>query len=266
MTSSPIEDFLDDLLGALSGHPPRETRHLLIEAEAHLRDAVAEAIASGMTLEDAERDAVRRFGSPAQLARREASRRVVPLGGLVRACVGSGLLLGGLGGLAMGLSAIITTALGAIWGSNFIVHLTHQTHLASADCARWLASNPTTHSCYHAALADWAGETVANRGVLGILGAIAIGTILWLRRRWSLRHLPTGLPRGMVNAIGLTIFGAAGLWLTGSGIDSVLVSASSTGAGQDLGTAPAMLIVAAVFAFRLLQDHRVTALGHTMPD
>lgn len=265
MTSSPIEDFLDDLLSASAGHPPRETRHLLTEAETHLRDAMAEGIARGLAPVDAEHDAVTRFGSPAELASREATRHALTLGGLVRACVGSGLLLGGLAGLAMGLSAIITAAMGAIWGPSFIVNLTPQTHLAAADCARWLAGDPSTHSCYHAALADWAGETVANRALLGILGAIAIGTFLWLRRRWSGRHLATGLPRAMVNAIGLTIFSAASLGLTARGINSIVVHTSSTGAGQDLGTAPVLLILAAVFGLRLLQDLRIAALRGSGP-
>lgn len=43
---SPIEDYLDELLRAGLRGSLRETRHMLTEAEAHLRDVAAEAVVS----------------------------------------------------------------------------------------------------------------------------------------------------------------------------------------------------------------------------
>lgn len=258
--SSPLEDFLDELLIASAGAPPRETRHLLTEVDEHLRDAVSEAIARGLTQLEAERDAVGRFGPAAELAHQEAKRRSLPFGALLRAMIGSGLLLGGLAGVAMGFSAIVTAVMGAVGGKTFIVNISSHTYLAPSDCARWLANDPGAHTCYNAALADWASEAVVNRAALWVLGVVALVAYVFLRRRWSARHLVAALPRSVVDTVAFTVFGAAGVWLAAVGIDALAVS-SGRGAGQGLGTAPAMLILGAVFGLRLVQDLRDPSTG-----
>lgn len=256
--SSPLEDFLDELLVASASASPRQTRRLLSEAEAHLRDTVSEAVERGSSREEAERDAVRRFGPARDTARQDAAWQRLPFGALVRPSVCFGLLLSGLVGLAMGLSAIITGVMEAFGGSTFIVNISPHTYLAPADCARWLANDPSAHTCYNAALADWAGETVVNRAILGILGVLALATFLLLRWRWSARYLSSALPRNVVDAIMFTLFGAGGVWLTAVGLDAI-ADGSGRGAGQELGTAPVMIGLAVVFGIRLLQDLRSTA-------
>jgi hypothetical protein len=258
--SSPVEDFLDEVLVASTGAPARETRHLLTEVEQHLRDAVSEAVAHGSTRVEAERDAVSRFGPAAEVAHQEAKRRSPSFGALLRAMVGSGLLLGGLAGVGIGFSAIVTAVMGVVGGKTFIVNISSHTYLAPSDCARWLANDPAAHSCYNAALADWATEAVAYRAALGVLGVVALVAFVFLRRRWSARHLVAALPRGVVDAVALTVFTAAGVWLAAVGIDALAVS-SGRGAGQGLGTAPAMILLAAVFGLRLLQDLRDPSTG-----
>ena len=56
-----IEDYLDRLLVTLSGSP-RQVRYTLAEVEAHLRDAVDEGIAAGLTEPEAQAQAVQRMG------------------------------------------------------------------------------------------------------------------------------------------------------------------------------------------------------------
>ncbi len=226
----------------------------------HLRDAVSEAVERGSSREEAERDAVRRFGPAADIACAEGARLRLPLRALLRPLVCFGLLVSGLAGLAMGISAITTAVMAALGGSTFVVNISPHTYLAPSDCARWLANDPTAHSCYNAALADWAGETVANRVVLGILGVLALATYVPLRRRWSARHM-AALPRNVVDAVMVTLFGAGGIWLAAVGTDA-LASGSGRGAGQELGTAPVLIGLAVVFGLRLLQDLRNPTVEH----
>jgi len=260
--SSPIEEFLDKLLAASVDAPPRATRHLLAETEAHLRDVASEATEAGSTSAEAEEVAVARFGSVDALVQAEAAARGLPHGALIRPVVGTSLLLGGLAGLAMGVSGLITAIMGYLAGSTFIVNISHHTYLAPSDCARWLSQNHSTHSCFQAALQDWSFEVVAYRVVLGVLGLVAILVYLYLGRRWSARQLTFNLPRSSVDAVAFVAFAGVGVWLIGVGIDSLIVSAGR-GAGQGLGTAPAMLVVGAVFGWRLIADLR-TALVRTL--
>jgi len=221
---SPVEAFLDAVLIASAAAPARETRRLLAETEAHLRDATNEAVERGLTREEAERDAVHRFGTAADLVRAEARRHAPSLRTSIRPCVGSVLLFAGLAGIAMGVSAVITAIMGAIGGSTFIVNISSRTHLAPSDCTRWLTQDPSARTCYQAALRDWTFETVTYRGALSILGVLAIVAFIILRRRWSRRNLATALPRSMTDAVAFTVFGAAGIWLVGLGIDAIAVN------------------------------------------
>jgi hypothetical protein len=248
-----VEEYLDKLLVQLPGSP-REVRHLLAEAEAHLRDATADGIGRGQSAEDAEREAVARFGSAGGLARQERLRQSVPAVMLARQCVLSALFLGGIGGLAVGVSGALTAVLGAIGGSRFIVDISPARHLATSDCARWLAANPGAHSCYQAALSAWALDTILIRGAVGVLGALSIAAFLVLRRR-SPGPRASSLPAAVVDTVALTLFAIAGIWLLGLGVDAIVV-ASGHGAGQWLGAAPVALASAGFFGFRLLLQLR----------
>lgn len=65
---SDIERYLDELFGRLAGQGATG-RRVLAEAEDHLRTAAADAMARGLPADQAERDAVARFGPPAVVAR-----------------------------------------------------------------------------------------------------------------------------------------------------------------------------------------------------
>jgi hypothetical protein len=64
-----VERYLDDLFDRLSG-TGGAGRRALAEAEDHLRDDVADAVARGVPADRAAREAVARFGRAADLARR----------------------------------------------------------------------------------------------------------------------------------------------------------------------------------------------------
>lgn len=248
MSDSPVEDYLDRLLGAAPG-PPREVRALLAEAEAHLRDATAAGIASGLSLRQAEEQAVARFGPVRTVTAAEGRRQSLPLAVVTRQVISSGLLLGAIGALAVGVSGLVAAALAAVKGSTFIVNISHSTHLAPSDCARWLSQDHGAHSCYQAALSDWTFEVVAYRVLIGVLGALALGLYVIIRRRGL-----AGLPPAVVDTIAVTAFGVAGAWTLGLGIDWVVQG--TNGAGQWLAAAPISLVLAGLFGWRLLGDVR----------
>lgn len=252
---SPIEGYLDCLLTELLPGSPRHVRHLLAETEAHLRDAAADAASRGLTDSEAEREAVELFGPAAQLAGEERRRRPTPLRALARQFLSSGLLLGAVGGLAVGASGVLAAGLWVVGGSRFIIDVAPGRTLAASDCARWLAGYPRAHSCAQAAIADWAYETVGYRLVVGVLGAVAMMMFVALRRRWTRAHRWTALPSTVVDTLATTLFGLSGVWLLGLGIDAVVVNAGH-GAGQWLSAAPVAMMMTAVFCMRLVHDLR----------
>lgn len=101
---SEIDRYLDALFDRLAG-TGAAGRRALAEAEDHLRAAVADSMANGLSRERAEHDAVARFGSPAQIAGqlRHVHRTARPNSAW------SGVwLLAGLALVALGLSYLIT--------------------------------------------------------------------------------------------------------------------------------------------------------------
>jgi hypothetical protein len=62
-----IDHYLDEMFDRLSG-AGGVGRRALVEAEDHLRAAVAEGVASGLSREHAEHDAVARFGPAVRIA------------------------------------------------------------------------------------------------------------------------------------------------------------------------------------------------------
>jgi uncharacterized protein involved in exopolysaccharide biosynthesis len=68
MTTRGVDDFLDRLHAALARHGIHDSR-IAAEAQDHLIDAVEAGQRRGLSLEDAEREAMQRFGDPEQVAR-----------------------------------------------------------------------------------------------------------------------------------------------------------------------------------------------------
>lgn len=98
-----IERWLRELRAELR-HDPLLARRVCEEARDHLAEIVAEERSRGMTPDEAEEAAVRRFGAPGPLARR-FDRFSFPLR-LLLACAGFATL-----GLASWLFIVITTVL-----------------------------------------------------------------------------------------------------------------------------------------------------------
>jgi hypothetical protein len=96
---SEIERYLDELSGRLAGTGAAGMR-VLIEAESHLYAAAADAMARGLPEDQAEHEAVSRFGPPALVARRLRTARG---GGHVNRALSAAWLLAGLWACALGI-------------------------------------------------------------------------------------------------------------------------------------------------------------------
>jgi hypothetical protein len=252
VSDSPIEQYLDELATSASGMPVRRVRHLLNEAEAHLRD-VAEGLArDGRSEQDAELEAVRRFGSVRDLVKAERAV-VTPLREIVRQGVRTALLLGGLGAVAVGSSGVLAAIIRAIGGDGAVASVAPGRSLSATDCARWLRIHPGAASCKAAAIADWADEAVYYRIAFGVVGILAI-LLAWLLVRRTTARQPL-LDARVTDTIGVVAFTAAVVWTSGMGVDAVVVQ-SGRGSGQWFSAAPVALAGAVLFGLRLLRELR----------
>lgn len=251
-TDSPIDDYLDQLVTVMSTHPPRRMRRLLAEAETHLRDDAEVAQGRGLPGDEAERQAVIRFGSAGAIAAADRACRVTPWGMLLRQILGSTLLLGGLGAVAVGVSGLLAGLLRLIADARFLAGPVPGRALAVSDCAQWLGIDPSAGSCQAAATADWANETVYHRIALGVLGVIALLLFRWLTRGAPRRLALSTLNHMVSDTVAATLFAAAGILTLGLAVDTVAV-ASGNGAGQWLSAAPVAFAAAGLL---LTAPHR----------
>ena len=254
---NPIEVYLDELVEGLSGRRPRDLRFLLAETEAHLRDAAERGKAAGLSPSQAESDAVRRMGPVADLVAAEKRRQTTSVAFVARGFFTTGLLLGGVGAVAVGISGILAAIVQLIWGARSLVDVAPGQTLTASDCSRWLAASPSAPSCRDAAVADWVSEVIGYRIILGLLGVVALTAYILLRRYWSHRNAWAALPTAVSDTIAVTLFGMATAVTLALGVDAIAVNGGN-GSGQALSATPVALVAAAIFAVRLIRDIRET--------
>lgn len=242
----PVEAYLDDLLGALRG-TARDVRRTLAECEAHLRESVDR----GITPEQA----VASFGSVRDVA---AGFNRVHRPATVRAVM-SGLAfqiwrLSAVGLIAIGISGIIAWLAAMVAGTSAVFADAPGTHDSAAACAHFLAVQPAAHTCVAAALLEARDDALVQRWAAGVLGLALLAGWFWWKRRTAVDPRTSDL-RAAAALIGLTAFGAAGLFLTGYGIDRAVIN---TGSGQWISSGAVALAVAMGYAVALWRN--VTSL------
>jgi hypothetical protein len=250
--SGPIDAYLDELVTRLSTRRPRQLRSLVAEAEAHLRDDADTRVATGSTRDDAERAAVARFGPADLVAGAERATWRAPLSVIAQQFVGSALLLGGIGAIAVGISGAVALVVRVLSSARFLVDTPTAAVLTPSNCARWLGSHGAVSpgpGCRNAAISDWVSEVIGYRLAAGMLGVLVVLLVELVRRRRGLLLLPPQVS----DTIGAAAFAAAGVWLLATGIDAIVVS-HGDGAGQWISAAPVALAAAAVFALRLIRE------------
>jgi hypothetical protein len=251
----PVEEYLDRLLLSLSG-PPRYVRRTLAEVEAHLHDAVAEELAAGRSHADAETVAVARIGAVHSVTGHTPlfSR---PSAALVRRTALAGSLIGGVALVAYAVSAAISWALAGLRGGQFVSAPFPPGSYTAADCARWLAGDPATHSCVTAMTRDHVGDILLQGMAAGFLGLIALFAFWLMRQRWQDRGTLTALPIGSAEAVGAILALLVAAIGIGDAVDLETVE-RGLGAGQPIAIAIAALCAAAFFALRLYRGVRTT--------
>lgn len=212
----PVEHALDELFDGLAG-AGRAGRRALAEAEDHLRSAVAEGEAVGLTGAQAERAAVERFGPLRPLAADLRAVRHGPAGWLRPAFVGC-WLAGGLGLLAVGASGLLAEVFGRLFGAGFVAGDAPGVTYTPERCADYFEYFPHASSCADAAALHHWGEVVTSRVAAGVLGLVAL-LVLWLARRGTALGAPAWTPpRGTVLIPVAGLFGLAGIGLLGLGL------------------------------------------------
>jgi hypothetical protein len=184
MVDDPIEAYLDQLLVALSGSP-RDIRRTLAEAELHLIDSAAELEASGLSCEQSRAEAVRRMG-PAEAAADPARVTLHLTPALRRRVALSLILIGGVGGLAIGLAGVLGLIVREIWGPAAIANAFPADSYTATDCDHWQAAEPAAHNCLEVMTALHASHYLLDTLTCGVLGLLAIVLYRRLRRSWSM--------------------------------------------------------------------------------
>jgi hypothetical protein len=250
MTDDLIERYLDRLLARLRGSA-RDVRRILAEAEEHLRDATAEAMATGMSEEEAQREAIARFGDPRTVARRFSARlSPVPVWAVATEVARAATLLGAIALVAIGVSGLIAELFGQAFGARFVSGDLPGTSYTPERCAEFLEYFPRAGSCARAAELHHWGEVVQYRVAAGVLGLLVLGGYaLWHLRRREPRYLGV-LPDGFSATVATALYGvaAAGLLLQSLG---GVVFAEGVGDGQWLSGGIVALVMASVYGASL---------------
>jgi hypothetical protein len=241
-----VEQYLDELYGRLRG-APRDARRILAEAEDHLREAVTDGLAAGLTQHEAEEQAVSGFGSVRAVVRahdRGAWR--FPGRAVLFDLALAGLKLGGIGALAVAASGLVAAAMNLVLGPGFVGGTGHGISYPAASCRSWLADNLAVHTCARAAVLENSVDAVSLRLAVGVLGLILLLAYSMAPRRRS-RHV---LPDGFVPTVAVSLFGVAGAGL------AVLAASggpvvSAVGPGWYLSGALVALVMAAAYVLPL---------------
>ena len=244
--SGTVEQYLDELYGRLRC-PPRDARRILAEAEDHLREAVTDGLAAGLTQQEAEEQAVSSFGSVRAVVRaHDGQAWRFPGRAVLFDLALAGLKLGGIGALAVGASGLVAAVMNMLLGPGFVGGTGRGVTYPAASCRWWLADNLGVHTCARAAVLENSIDAVSLRLAVGVLGLILLLCYYVAPRRRS-RHV---LPDGFVPTVAVSLFGAAGAGLAvlaasgGPGISVV-------GPGWYLSGALVALVMAATFALQL---------------
>jgi len=241
--SDSIDRYLDRLLGLLRGDPA-DVRRTLVEVEDHLRESAAAGMARGLSGLGAAEEAVARFGPPERLARRiHRDAMSVPVGGLVGCGVRSAAGIAGVGLVAIGLSGLVAEALGRLASPDFVAGDLPGVTYTAQRCAEFLALQPDARGdCAKAASLHHWGEVVEYRVAAGLLGLLVLAAWALARRG---RPATDVLPRGLVPAVVVALFGVAAVGLLGLSVVQA-ISGWSDGVGQWLSGGLVSTVVALI--------------------
>ncbi len=209
-----VEDYLDQLHARLRC-APRDARRILAEAEDHLREAVTDGLAAGLTEAEAQQQAVSGFGSVRAVVRAHDARlRRLPTVAVLRDVILAAWRLGAIALVAVGASGLVAGLMNAVFGRSFVGGAPGAVRYPAAACQRWLSLWPHAHSCAQAVMLENSSDAVTLRLAAGVLGVAALAAYHLAGRRP--RDL---LPDSFTPTVAMTLFGAAGLGLAALSVD-----------------------------------------------
>jgi hypothetical protein len=250
-----VDRLLDNLFDELAGSGAAG-RRTLAEAEDHLRTAVAEGVGRGLPQDEAEADAVRRFGDPHAFAA-GIKRAHLDLRTVARQIFVGAWVVGIVGALTLGFSGALSEAFGRIFGAGFVAGDRSGVTYTAARCDDYFEYFPNAGSCGDAAALHHWGEVVEYRVLAGVLGLLALLALL-LARRFVLRGPAWAPPVPYVAIVLLAALVGVAVALGGMSVLSIAVGQTS-GMGVDLGDGVAAGLVALVVIGWSLRRVRRTA-------
>lgn len=252
----PISEYLDGVRRRLRT-TSAEAGQILAEAEDHLREAVADGLAAGLTEREAQEAAISGFGSVNAVVRAHNARlwRHAPaavLGDLILA----GWKLGSQFLIAVGASGLLVAGMNAVFGRPFTGAAPAGTRFSAGSCQYWLSAWHGAHTCAQAAMLETSSDDVVLRLAGGIGGVVLLAAYylargLLRRRGWE----PGVLPEAFFPLAAACSFGAAFValsWLTVNRLAGYHAVLGFTGGpGAFLSGAIVTLVVAAGYLLPL---------------
>jgi hypothetical protein len=171
---------------------------------------------------------------------------------LATALVLSLTLVAGTGLVAVGASGILSAAFGGVWGREFVAGDPPDVTYTPARCADLQEYHSEAPDCRAAAAAHHFDEVVEYRLAAGILGLLALGVWVLVRRRFPGLVRPGVLPEGFTATVGASLFGMASILMLGSSLGN-LAFGQPGGAGQWLSGGIVSLVAFAAYAVALLR-------------
>ncbi len=215
MTTS-VDAYLDRLFDLLSGTGARG-RRVIIEAQAHLEEAVERSVASGQSREAAEYSAIARFGTPEEIARAHAEAGALPFVAALGRVFAAGWLMTGVAGFAAGLVGVFNAIFARAMGPNFVADDPADIIYTTNRCRELGVASGDAVACRAASIAHHVDEAVTRPLIVGVIAIVLLGLFFAARRVPSLRTF-TSLPNtAMVSTAGAVGFGGVGLILLAYG-------------------------------------------------
>ena len=261
-----VDSYLDDLADALhlpgaelgaSWRGSAEARRILAEVEDHLRTSVEAGVAGGLSVEDAEAQAIDRFGSARAVARRFRSERPLPVVKIGVDVIRAGMIVVAIGLVTLGVSGLASEALGRVFGADFVAGDAPGVTYTATRCADFFEYAPHAPTCAAAAAYHHWGETVEYRVAVGVLGLLMLGGLWLVERRRTPR--PSVLPDAFGPGIGAALAGAVAIFMLGNATDLLIVGGAGAGAGAFLADGVMAALASTLFAVAFVHRLRLSS-------
>ncbi len=248
-----IDQYLEKIARDLQG-PAIESHRTLLETEDHLRLSAADLMKTGLSEDDAQKEAISRFGKAREVAEaHNAEAWGFSLIGTLVALSTKAAELIAMAFVAIGVSAAIAYIVSLFTSVQAVFGLPTTALPSIQTCSYWLSIHPTAANCQQAGTWEAAHDMTWMLGALGIVGLIILALVRgWKQTRfYSIKSLPTTLS----SAIATTMFFVAAVALFAFGLSDAVI-AGSWGRGMWYSESATALMASIISGFLLLRAIR----------